>query len=179
MNTQTLNKTTHARSLNMRRLFAYLIDYLLIMLYALVLLGAALLLKLDERITGPSEGQIISFFTLTLPVFFYFYLSERNRGATLGKKLQKIKVVNGSYPNRVPSILKRNILKMLPWEIAHIGIHWLFYKLEVTGETPLWVYICLIVPQITMLSYGISVLVYKGKSSLYDRVAGTAIATVS
>ena len=165
-----------------RRSLAFLIDYLLIAGYALLLLGAALLLTQvsggEISLVDPVTGQVIGFLTLTLPVFLYFYLLENGKcRATLGKRRMGLQVMatreEGGAPGR--RILLRNLLKFLPWEMAHTGVHWIIYY-NLTGQyPPFWVFALLILPQLAVLAYFISMAVSGGVRTLYDRVAGTQI----
>ncbi len=158
--------------LSIYRILAFSIDYLLIIAYGLLLFGVTTVLDIEHL--SPLEGQIVGFLSLTLPVYLYFYSTERsNRAATLGKRVLNI-AVRSDTPNK-RAILKRNILKFLPWEIAHIGVHWQVYYANIDETQPLWVWVALIVPQIIVLGYLISIWIYKGQSSLYDRLAGTRV----
>jgi len=165
------------KKLLIKRGLAFGIDYLIIVIYAVLLLGITTLLSLKSF--GPIKGQFIGFVTLTLPVFLYFYLNERSiyRG-TIGKRIMNISVItNQQNCNR--NILIRNILKFLPWEIAHIGVHWIVHYSRMEIVTPNWVWIVLILPQIVVLAYLSSVIIYKGEHSLYDKLANTKIEITS
>jgi uncharacterized RDD family membrane protein YckC len=120
----------------------------------------------------PIKGNIISFFSLTLPVFlyFFFYESSRKKG-TIGKQLQKIEVGNNSKKN----VFVRVLFKIAPWEMAHFGIHWSVYYSTNNMEIPTWNLIVSIFPNIIVIGYFISIVITKGKSSIYDRIAHTSI----
>ncbi|WP_142785539.1 RDD family protein [Changchengzhania lutea] len=120
----------------------------------------------------PYRAQIVSFITLSLPTFLYFYLSEisKNRG-TIGKRLMKI-YVEISH-NKPP---KRNIFKFLPWEFAHAGMHWMGYYGFDNPELPMWIWALIIIPEVIALSYIISAIYYKGSKTLYDIASNTLIA---
>lgn len=153
------------------RLGAFLVDYLVILGYAGILFLIVRLFNLE--ITGPVSGQIIGFFGLTIPVFLYFSLAERSpAGATIGKKVFKLKVISQYSRNRV---ILRNLLKFLPWEIAHTGVHWIVYYSRQGTDAPAWVFVLLVVPQVIMLFYIASVVYSKGTGSVYDHIAGTRV----
>jgi hypothetical protein len=161
------------------RLFAFCIDYLLIIAYALFLwLISNLLthyLRITPEISHPVVSQCVGFFTLTLPVFFYFFFSERSRKkGTIGKRKFNIYIddSNSKWRN---AILLRNIFKFLPWEMAHTGVHWIIYYSNNTLATPSWVWMALIIPQAIAIFYITSIFYYKGESSVYDIMAGTRI----
>ncbi len=158
-----------------RRSLAFLIDYLIMLVYIALLLGATLslvhFLNYTPSSLQPLKGQLIGFFTLTLPVFFYFFLSESGtKKGSLGKQKMGIQV-NGDAVN----LLVRNVLKFLPWEVAHTGVHWMvFYQLQEI-EPPTWVWVLLILPQVVAFTYFISLLISGGKGILYDQLAGTSV----
>jgi len=156
-----------------KRILAFAIDYLILVMYGSLLFGITLLLSIKPL--DPMTGQLIGFFTMTLPVFLYFYISENSKfRATLGKRLLKIQVVPKSTEIK-SSVLKRNILKFLPWEIAHTGVHWAMYYAERTDVFPFWVWMLLIAPQLIVICYGVSIIAYKGRGSLYDHFANTQV----
>jgi len=165
-----------------RRFLAFAIDYIIIVLYALTLFGICFVLSESyglEFTLDPIKGQIIGFLSLTLPVFLYFVLLENSaKKGTFGKQLVGIKVVFSSSNG---SILRRNILKFLPWEIAHTGVHWMYYYnikhlgfLE-GGSEPWGIWLLLLIPQVIVLVYAYSIFKTKGSLSLYDSWAGTKI----
>ncbi|NER14140.1 hypothetical protein GWK08_11860 [Leptobacterium flavescens] len=163
-----------------KRMLAFTIDYPIIILYASALYGLSLLFQsqfqADLSQWNPLKGQLVGFFTLSLPVFLYFYLSERGKyGGTVGKRLMKLSVVPVKEHGSANPVLIRNMLKFLPWEIAHGGVHWLFYYEQRQLELPYWNLLLLILPQLMILIYLISIWRYKGEGSLYDKIAGTKV----
>lgn len=158
------------------RIFAWTIDFGFIVLYA-ILLFAVTSLFFDVRQAGlnPYFGQLIGFLTLTLPVITYSYLTEKgNWKATIGKRVLNLIVLTPENKTN-KSILIRNLLKYLPWELAHTGVHWIIYFESVGRETPIWTWIILIVPQVLVFVYFISIILSKGQSSIYDRISGTRL----
>lgn len=160
------------------RFMAFLLDYLLILVYAMLLFCMAFIIRQLFRVelspVSPVTGELIGLFTLTLPIFFYFYLSERSvhRG-TFGKRRLGIAIGN-QFANKSGQILLRNVLKFLPWEVAHMGVHWIVYYTSVGSSIPVWVWLTLVLPQLTVLMYIASILWF-GDSSWYDKLAGTRI----
>lgn len=157
-----------------KRILAALLDYLVIVVYALVLFCITITLFPLEELSNqnnPISGQLIGFLTLTLPVFLYFVLMESSKHkATLGKLALNIRV-----NSKTRSVFKRNLLKFLPWEIAHLGVHWMFYYNSQNINEPSWLWLVLILPQIIALMYFVSIIYTKGKSSVYDNLACTSI----
>lgn len=172
----------------LKRVLAFLIDYLVIILYAGALFSIAFLLnpgiitsaEPNPQTISPFKSQLIGFFSLTLPVFLYFFLTENsNRHATIGKRMFKIEVA--SYPAHALTTRKifiRNLLKFLPWEVAHTGVHWLVYYNRDSAGTPVWVYAILTIPQLIMILYFFSIVFSGGRRSTYDSVAGTIVEKV-
>ncbi len=166
-------------SLFLRRISAFIIDLILILLYAGFLYLITILFFSDfvnsQTNQSPVRMQIIGFITLTLPVFLYAYLTEKgSRKATIGKRRMNLKVV-AANPLKPRRIFLRNLLKYLPWEMAHTGVHWLFFYENDKADLPIWVWMMLAVPQVIVLLYFITIVIYKGESSFYDRLANTII----
>lgn len=160
------------------RILACIIDYGIIAGYAtLLFLVANLFFSIFVWKPGnnPIIGQLIGFLTLTFPVVTYSYLTEKSswRG-TVGKKLQKLIVLTDQNKS-AKNILLRNILKFLPWELAHTGIHWTIYYTSNGIETPLWTWVILILPQVFVLGYFVTILISKGESSINDKISKTKI----
>ncbi|WP_215225526.1 RDD family protein [Echinicola shivajiensis] len=157
------------KKLVIRRLLAGMIDYGCIMVYALILLaifsGVYFVLQVNPASIHPLFAQSIGFLTLTLPVFIYFYQTENGRyHGTLGKRALKIRVVGGN-------VWLRNVLKLLPWEMGHAGVHWMIFFANRGEEPALWLWILLIFPQLLTLGYWVSILFNRGRTSIYDHLA--------
>ena len=145
-----------------KRGLAFLIDYIFIIIYAVGLFFASpfinSLLPIVLSSKTPIANQTLGFITLTLPVFLYFYISERsNKAGTFGKRILGLQIVN-SESNGSKKILLRNILKFLPWEVAHFGVHFLFYHDQQQSPLPIWNWLLLIVPQIVVIFYIITII---------------------
>ncbi len=163
----------------LKRIFAYCIDYFVIIIYAVLLFLVVFVIHkiLDRPIeqSDPITGNLISFFTLTLPVFLYFYFYESSsKKGTLGKQRLKIKVENNSKRN----IFIRVLFKIFPWEMAHFAIHWSVFYTNKGMEVPLWNIVITIVPNVIIVIYFITIVLSKGKSSIYDKIAKTSIEAV-
>lgn len=159
-----------------KRILAWLVDWLLIVIYACFLFGIMALLSWLEIITlkamHPVKGQLVGFLTLTLPVVLYGIVTESGkRHATVGKRVMKIEVTAASLTTR--SIIFRNIAKFLPWEFAHAGILWINHIN--TPETPVWIWLLLIGPQVLVIIYFMTIVGTKGSRSVYDFLSGTRV----
>lgn len=159
-----------------KRILAWIIDWVIILLYAVILGFVVTVLSEFNYVTienlHPVDGQLIGFYSLTLPVVLYFIVLEAGkRHATVGKRLMKIEVTADHL--RTGQVIARNVVKFLPWEFAHAGILWVNYIQ--TPETPLWIWLLLFVPQVLVAIYLMSIIATKGSRSLYDRLAGTRV----
>ena len=115
-----------------QRIVAYLVDYLVIVLYFGTMSAAYFILRSIGVASSPSyvtltakmQGHVVAFLLFTLPVVCYFALSEASaRQATIGKRVMRLRVVGtaGQQISRATSFL-RSAIKFAPWEIAHVGI---------------------------------------------------------
>lgn len=159
-----------------RRGLAAFIDYSCIILYALLLLGIAMLLQLQDIVLSPLAGQLLGIFTLTIPVVTCFILWEKSpyRG-TPGKRIAGLMVLSNDPSKRTTGVILRNVIKFLPWEIAHTGVHWLLYYNRIGVDIPSWVMVLLIVPQVMLFVYLLSIPLDKKGRSVYDRCSGTRV----
>ena len=160
-----------------------MIDIGIIGLYSMVLYLISSFIKLISGnitvVLHPVTGQLIGFFLLTVPVFFYYYIFERKlNGQSPGKKWNGLRLI---YYKKTPpaSALKRTIIKILPWEIAHTGVHWLvFYIREGYNYTPFWVMSLLIISQLMVLINLVFLFHTKGRQTYYDKLSGTEIVEI-
>ena len=160
-----------------RRFIAFVIDYLVILLYATFLWGLSLWLYKPFDISSirisPVEGQVLGLVSLTIPVFLYHYLMESSsKMGTIGKLKMGIQVA----ANKRSQVFWRNLIKFLPWELAHLGVHQIRYFSNQEAEAPIWIWLFLLLPQLLVIMYLITIFRTKGTSSLYDRLAGTTVA---
>lgn len=159
-----------------RRVGAYLIDYVVILLWiaALALMAEAGWVGLkgsgDMEFWARASLQAQAFGLLTGPVILYFILCERSgwRG-TIGKRLTNLKVEPASFPK----IILRNILKFLPWEMAHTAI-WQGSPMPLASEPNTLGWTLIVVSMGLCLLYIIGLFVGSGRT-LYDRIAGTRV----
>lgn len=106
-----------------RRAGAYGVDYAVIAAYALALAGVTLGVAPSLQLSN-AAGYGVGLATLTGPVILVFAALEARFGATPGKAALGLRVRSGAArPGFAPSLV-RNVIKFLPWEIAHMGI-WL------------------------------------------------------
>ena len=149
-----LQLSSDMKNLTIKRIMAFGLDYLLGLTYGLLLYVVTI--WIDPPVLTVLQGQLVGFLTLTLPVFLYFYGMEKSKyKGTIGKQLMGISVRSDRAGNK--GILTRNILKFLPWEVAHTGVHWIMYFSHKQMDTPVWVWVLLVLPQVVLLLYIVSI----------------------
>ncbi len=159
----------------LKRFLAFFIDYIIIISYAILLFKVTILssetFNFNLETINPIKSQFISFLTLTIPVILYSVLTERSsKKGTIGKWVTGICI-----EAEKKHILKRNILKYLPWEFAHTGVHWIYFYANKNAEIPSWIWVVLIIPQLIIVVYIITIIYTKGESSAYDKFSSTKI----
>lgn len=114
-----------------RRLFALLVDYLVIVAYLIALFAVFGIIYGFILGTMPEFNELtshtVSFLTTILPaVLFFSWLEYRPPYASIGKRRFGLQVTyaNPSYLNA----LLRNIFKFLPWHIGHTGVIGAIYR---------------------------------------------------
>ncbi|MCC6753373.1 MAG: RDD family protein [Saprospiraceae bacterium] len=164
-----------------RRLGAVALDTILIGCYAGLLHLTAFLIRqlsVDPASTESTiKGQVMWFLAITLVVFLYFYLTERSawRGS-FGKKIFSVQVLGPEQQTAsVQSVLCRNLFKLVPIEMAHVGMQWREHFAALALAPPDWVQWLFWLPAGLMLVYLVSMLATAGTGSLYDRLCGTRI----
>jgi uncharacterized RDD family membrane protein YckC len=106
-----------------RRLLAFAMDWLVVVLWGGVLLGAVMVATGGNppRPANPWKAQGIGLLMMTMPVTLYFAICESSamRGS-LGKRILGL-VVSRETGDRLPfgSALLRNGVKFVPWEFGH------------------------------------------------------------
>jgi uncharacterized RDD family membrane protein YckC len=161
---------------------AWMLDYLVILGYLIVLTAASLGTQLSpaasvfsSALTRPITAELVGFLTLTGPVILYFALCEASTWqATLGKRALGLVVV-GAGGTRLPfgRAIVREVVRFLPWEMAHALIwplalppHKEPLALTIGGFAA--VYLLLII-------YLISLFVGSEHRTIYDRLAGSRV----
>jgi len=165
------------KNLFLRRALAYLVD--IAILFAV--LGPAGFLVQQAIGYAPTTGPEIwgvLILNFSIPVWIYFWLSDASRrGATLGKRIFRIRVVGSDgRPPGPGRALARTALKLLPWEMVHLSAFALspdpdaFSVLQSIGLT---------VANVLMLVYLYEAFASHGRRSVHDRVASTEISSAA
>jgi uncharacterized RDD family membrane protein YckC len=159
------------------RIIAFLWDYIIILGYIILLIGASFLVRplmIPLFTTNPYLAEITGFMFITLPVYLYFAICEGSKAhATWGKRKMGI-VVTGIYgqPIELGSSFFRSALKFVPWELAHFTI----WHMVIPSDTPDYlIYSLLVTVYGLVILYLISPFWSKNKQTIYDSIAGTVI----
>lgn len=162
------------------RIFAFAIDYIVIAIYLIVLITLSLIVNsvfpgiTQQLFNNPVSSHITGFFILTLPVLLYFALFESSSWqGTWGKRRQHLKVIqtNGERLTR-PRALGRNLLKFIPWELAHACIWQISFSEQ---EPSLVITAGFILVWILVGANIVSLWISPRNQTLYDWIAGTYV----
>lgn len=163
-----------------KRLSAFAIDLFIVAIYGLCLFLLVVLinggLPVQELPYNTYKQQLIGFVSLVLPTLLYFIYSEWRFGRTFGKKLMGIRVVSIDGKNiRFGQIAIRNILKLLPWEIAHFGVHQFISANLSQNKIPMIAFASSVFAQLLILIYLGFAIWHKQSRTPYDLVARTRV----
>ena len=126
-----------------------------------------------EWMKDPFNMHLYVLLSISLPVYLYFTLQDKNTKGSLGKRFMGLQISQedgGSIG--FGKALLRTVIKLLPWEIAHMGVIYpqpLYYQ-EV-GELRI---LCL-VGLALLLIYFLSIVFSAKSQSLYDALLGTFV----
>jgi uncharacterized RDD family membrane protein YckC len=148
------------RAVALRRLLAFAVDWLVVVLWGGVVFGAVMLATGGQppRPANPWIAQAIGFLTMTAPVTLYFAICESSAmRASLGKRVLRLVVSrDNGEPLPFASALLRNAVKFVPWEFGHMVTQhaifagdagfpaWLWGPVVVAYGGPLWWVVALI-----------------------------------
>jgi uncharacterized RDD family membrane protein YckC len=162
-----------------KRAGAFALDYMVILLYLLIL--GLLFFLLNSLGVDPSwlfadrvRAQLSGFLLVTLPVTLYFALGESSlQRATWGKKRLGLQVTgyNGERISFRRSLV-RSTLKFIPWEIAHTAVWTITFS---PIDTPAWVNISIIFVY-ALIGLNLGFLIFtKRHQSVYDLLTKTRV----
>jgi hypothetical protein len=112
------------RAMALRRVVAFAVDWLLIVLWGGVLLAAVMMVTGGNppRPDNPWTAQTIGLLTMTLPVTLYFAACESSpMQASFGKRTLGL-IVTRESGGRLSfgAAFVRNAVKFIPWECGHM-----------------------------------------------------------
>ncbi|MEK0285173.1 RDD family protein [Caldifermentibacillus hisashii] len=118
------------------RLIELLIDYLIIIVYLVLLLivnlGIILFIFKGMPKYTEMQAQLIATFTSVIPIILIFSYLDYFKNGSIGKRVSGLKL---TYTNQsFSSSLLRNIIKFLPWQLGHVGvIHGIYSDFDMTA----------------------------------------------
>ncbi|WP_409275906.1 RDD family protein [Neobacillus sp. SCS-31] len=160
------------------RIYAFLLDYLVIVLYGIFVVGAISFVFRSHFTplfsSSPVTAELTGFIMMTFPVSLYFILGECSKWqGTFGKRKVGIRVVDkvGQRIGFGRSAL-RTAIKFLPWEVAHFGMWQLMLPSDWSENT---VYMILTAVNLVIVFYLIIPFTNKKRKNVYDWLAGTEV----
>ncbi|WP_309620023.1 RDD family protein [Salinibacterium sp.] len=167
------------RSIPVNRLVAWLVDWLVIVVWVAIVAAVGVPLFLAD-ITAPLTPialNLVAFVTLALPVTVAFAaLESSSREASLGKRARRLRVVDSTTGLRVTfwRALVRNTLKIaVPWSIGHAAAYG-FVVSSSTGAVPAGVVVVTALAYALPLLYVLYLFIGSGRTP-YDRLSGTMV----
>lgn len=118
------------------RLIELLVDYLIIIVYLVLLLivnlGIILFIFKGMPKYTEMQAQLIATFTSVIPIILIFSYLDYFKNGSIGKRVSGLKL---TYTNQsFSSSLLRNIIKFLPWQLGHVGvIHGIYSDFDMTA----------------------------------------------
>ncbi len=164
----------------LQRSAAFLLDFLLLALYLILLLAAGLLLNSALGPWPPPSPlalDAIAFGLTVLPAILYFALQHASpTGASWGKRRLGLRVVDlAGRRISLAQALLRAFLKFLPWHLAHLSLNripgWPF-----APQPPAPAVVAgLVLAQLLVLLYLLSLAFMPGHRTLYDLASRTRV----
>ena len=166
----------------LRRIAAWLLDYVLIAAYLILLTAVSLGIRVSQMQAGlssalsrPGAAELVGFLLLTLPVVLYFALCEASRlRATLGKRALRLAVVDKKGGRlTVWRALLREAVRFLPWELSHA----LLYRVALStdrGSISVWVTAGFVFVYAVVGLYLVTLFIGSHRT-VYDRLAGSLV----
>ena len=159
------------------RIYAFLIDYLVIIGYGILLVFLSFLLRsffVPLFSKSPFTAELIGFCLITLPVMLYFISMEASRkGGTLGKRKMNIRVVNSDGGKiGVARALFRSIIKFIPWEISHFAV---WNMVRPSHYSNALIMSILLSVNILAILYILFPLTNKHRKNIYDWITNTKV----
>lgn len=158
---------------------AFGLDYVIILIYLILITAIGFAVKLffpalwPRLFSNPASAELTGFLLITLPVTLYFALTESSPRwrASWGKHRMGLIVsaATGTPISRWRG-LARNLLKFVPWELAHFTI-WQFTFTD-DPSSP-FLNGCLILVWVLVGANVVSIFTSSTHQAIYDRLART------
>jgi uncharacterized RDD family membrane protein YckC len=167
----------------LRRVGAWLLDYLIVAAYLVVLTAASLGLlasplhtTFSAALSQSVTAELGGFLLLTAPVILYFGLLEASPWqATIGKRALGV-VVTSRNGERLPvgRALTREAIRFLPWEMSHALI-WQIVLSPGGRSFPPWIAVGFGLVYVFVFILLFTLFVGSNHRTLYDRIAGSVV----
>lgn len=165
----------------LRRIAAYFIDCVLAFLFYLIT-QTTVLAVVRKMISENNEwmkvgwnSEIYTIITISIPVWLYFtFTDSRLMRGSIGKRIIKLEVLSADSKQAI-SVKKsfaRTVLKLLPWELAHIGNNFPV-PMYFTKEPELR--LGFILSGVILMVYIFSFIINKSNRTVYDLLMGTKV----
>lgn len=168
-----------------RRTTAYFVDCIIAFTISMLFIQGLIMINLqpylgidDQWFRNSINMEIYVLLTISLPVWLYFAIMESSeKRATLGKRLVNLEVLNSTTTNKInfTQSISRTILKLLPWEIAHIGV---IFPTPLHYAETAEIRTLTIIGLVLFVVYFVSIALDQQSRSLYDKWVGTTVAFV-
>ena len=160
-----------------KRFMALLIDFLVIILYGIVLFAVTMFVYFVFLGGIPifnELGMNLISLTMIVPVFLCSIVAEASKNhATIGKRKMKIRVASVNHePVQLWQIIIRNVIKYLPWQCAHMLI---FRGFAFDWELPLLWLILLIIADVLPFIWIATIVFGKDHRGIHDLLAKTVV----
>ncbi len=164
-----------------KRALAYWIDCLVAFSTVMLVFQWAILSQFrdligitDEWFKDSINMHLYVLLTISIPVLLYFaYFDTKHAKGTFGKRLFKLEVKSVSdHQISLGRSFLRTFLKLLPWEIAHIGV---IYPEPVYFQQNANIHFVTYIGLFIFLVYVVGILVSSKRQTLYDRVVNTHV----
>jgi uncharacterized RDD family membrane protein YckC len=159
------------------RVPATALDGLVILGWLAALAAVFVPLQIADLNPMPTTGYpslLVVFAASVLPAWLYLSISELTAAhATWGKRRLGLRVVRrDGYPPEVGRVLARNAIKLLPWQLAHLGAAPLMSG-AVVAPVAIWLPLggAYALATLTVAL----VLIRRDRAALHDLVAGTRV----
>lgn len=158
-----------------RRIAAFMVDWLVLAVYAAGLFMLVSPLVAPLFADSPFTAELVGFVLLTLPMVLYFSLMEASSWqATIGKRVLRLRVAQSQNGRRLkyPRSLLRSVVKFLSWELAHFAV----WNVFVFTDSPAQAagIGALALSYLLIFAYGISLFVKSGRTP-YDLAAKSIV----
>ena len=127
----------------------------------------------EDWMHDPWHMEVYVLLSISLPVWMYFSFFDQTKRGTPGKRIMSLKISTGDDRNLGFTLaFIRTIFKLLPWELAHIGVIFprpLYFNTQDDIRFATYAGIGL------LIVYVISLIISKDRRTLYDHLTGSRV----